>query len=60
MMGIDLLLRFSGPVGIRGCWKLMQSDRLMLRVDFFPHTNKSLIKAFYVYIVVTFNNLKLS
>lgn len=27
---------------------------------FSPHTNKSLIKAFYVYIVVTSNNLKLS
>lgn len=35
MIGIDLLLRFSGPVGIHGCWKLMQNDRLMLRVDFF-------------------------
>lgn len=59
MMGTDLLLRFSGPVGIHDCWKLMQNDRWMLRVDFFFLSNKTLIKAFYVYIVVTSNNLKL-
>ena len=61
MIGTDLLLRFSGPVGIGDCWKLMQNERWMLRVDFFSfHTNKPLIKTFYVYIVVTSNNLKLS